>query len=279
LRRLWEQGGLEETILPLLARQPSDTDRAKFLDGLTAPRLATVAACLDALEKLPRADDSTMILACIRALRALPDDGDGKRLQGRIVTLLRNLTGESKVGDDKSAWTTWLAKTHPKLATKLGGSDGVDVESWSRRLARLDWSAGDPARGRTVFTKTSCASCHSGGQALGPDLRGVAGRFSREDLFTAILQPSKDVSPRYRTTLIATPDGKSYQGIIIYEAVDSLILQTGPDATVRLTNPRIAERRTLPTSLMPPGLLDKLPDRDIADLYAYLKELSAPPKK
>jgi putative heme-binding domain-containing protein len=102
-------------------------------------------------------------------------------------------------------------------------------------------------------------------------LRGAASRFSREDLFTAIVQPSKDVSPRYRTTLIGTADGKSYQGIIIYEAVDSLILQTGPDVTVRLTDPRIIERRVLQTSLMPAGLLDKFADRDIADLYAYLK--------
>src|SRR5262249_8031979 len=163
-------------------------------------------------------------------------------------------------------------------AAKLGGSDGVDVESWNRRLAKLDWSAGDAARGRAVFTKASCASCHSGAQALGPDLHGIAARFSRDDMFTAILQPSKDVSPRNRTTLIATADGKSYQGIIIYEAVDSLILQTGPDATVRLVNPRIAERRVLATSLMPAGLLDKLTDREIADLYAYLKILSAPSK-
>jgi putative heme-binding domain-containing protein len=135
----------------------------------------------------------------------------------------------------------------------------------------VDWSAGDRERGGAVFSKASCASCHSGAQALGPDLRGVGGRFSRDDLFTAILQPSKDVSPRYRTTLIATADGKTYQGIVIYEAVDSLILQTGPATTVRIANPRIAERRTTQTSLMPPGLLDKLTDRELADLYAYLK--------
>ena len=146
----------------------------------------------------------------------------------------------------------------------------MNVDGWNRRLSAINWLAGDAERGRVVFSR-NCSSCHSGAQALGPDLRGAASRFSREDLFTAIVQPSKDVSPRYRTTLIGTADGKSYQGIIIYEAVDSLILQTGPDATVRLTNPRITERRVLPTSLMPAGLLDKFADSDIADLYAYLK--------
>jgi putative heme-binding domain-containing protein len=111
---------------------------------------------------------------------------------------------------------------------------------------------------------------------LGPDLRGVAGRFSRADLFAAILQPSKDVSPRYRTTQITTAVGKVYQGLIIYEAVDSVLLQTGPAATIRLKNPQIRERRLTNTSLMPAGLLDKLDDRDLADLYAYLRALGAP---
>jgi putative heme-binding domain-containing protein len=110
-------------------------------------------------------------------------------------------------------------------------------------------------------------------QALGPDLHGVAGRFSRGDLFTAIVQPSLDISPRYRTTLLATEDDKVYQGIVIYEAVDSLILQTGPATTVRLTNGQIKTRRVTETSLMPTGLLDGLADHEIADLYAYLRSL------
>jgi putative heme-binding domain-containing protein len=108
----------------------------------------------------------------------------------------------------------------------------------------------------------------------------VAGRFSRDDLFTAILQPSKDVSPRYRTTQITTADGKTYQGLIIYQAVDSLILQTGPAAPIRITNRQIVDKRVTQTSLMPAGLIDKLTDREIADLYAYLKSLrAAAPRK
>jgi putative heme-binding domain-containing protein len=271
LRRLWERGGLEEAILPLLARQPQAVDRDSFLEGLRSPQLTTVAVCLDALDKLSLVRDDAVTVALIRALRALPDGREGDRLRTRIAAKLQTLTGERKAGATKEAWTAWLAKAHPTLVAKLGGDDGVDVEAWNRRLAKVDWSAGDAERGRAVFNKASCASCHSGAQALGPDLRGVASRFSRDDLFTAILQPSKDVSPRYRTTLIATADGKTHQGIIIYEAVDSLILQTGPATTVRIANPRITDRRTTQISLMPPGLLDKLTDREIADLYAFLK--------
>jgi putative heme-binding domain-containing protein len=276
LRRLWEHGGLEETILPLLAKDPQAVDREKFLQGLNSPRLATIRLCLDALENLPEGNNNGQLLALVRALRALPDGREENQLREQIAKHLRKLTGQEKLGADKQGWTAWLTKAHPDLAAKLGGPDGVDVAAWNKRLAKIDWSMGDADRGRAVFTKVSCASCHSGAQALGPDLRGVAGRFSRDDLFTAILQPSKDISPRYRTTLVATASGRTYQGIVIYEAVDSLLLQTGPATTARIVNTQIVSRRVTDTSLMPAGLLDKLADRDIADLYAYLKSLRAP---
>src|SRR5262249_2689285 len=72
LRRLWERGGLEDAILPLLARRPQPADRDKFLEGLNSPRLEMIGQCLDALEKLPPAKDGTQVFALVRALRALP---------------------------------------------------------------------------------------------------------------------------------------------------------------------------------------------------------------
>jgi putative heme-binding domain-containing protein len=95
--------------------------------------------------------------------------------------------------------------------------------------------------------------------------------------FTAILQPSKDAAPRYRTTQITTAEGKVYQSMIIYEATGRVLLQTGPDKTVRVTIRQIVERRVVPLSLMPAGLLDKLTAREIADRYAYLKSLGGAP--
>jgi putative membrane-bound dehydrogenase-like protein len=278
LRGLWDKAGLEESLLPLLARNPQPADQDKFLAGLSSPQLATMGLCVQALEKLPPRSDGADVLALIRALRRLAEGREEKALRERLGRHLRRLTGQEHLGADRQKWTGWFTKTYPDLAARLGGSDGVDVAAWTRRLAALDWSAGDAERGQGVFTKASCATCHSGAQALGPDLRGVTGRFSRDDLFTAILQPSRDISPRYQTTLIATADDKLYQGAVIYEAVDSLILQTGPATTIRLTNSQITARRPTETSLMPAGLLDQLSDRDIADLYAYLRTLGHSPQ-
>ena len=78
-----------------------------------------------------------------------------------------------------------------------------------------------------------------GPERLGSDLRGVTARFARDDLFTAILQPSRDVSSRYRTALVETADGLVYQGMVVYEAADSLMLQTGATSTVRLAGDQI----------------------------------------
>jgi putative heme-binding domain-containing protein len=224
---------------------------------------------------LPTHQDRDELLALILALKRLPPpkEKEDDKLARRLVAYLEKVTGETKHGTSRDAWSEWFAKQYPDLAKKLGGVDSVDVEAWNQRLAAIDWTGGDAQRGQQVFTKASCASCHSGTQALGPDLRGVAGRFSRADLFTAIIQPSKDVSPRYRTLQIVTGDGKVYQGLIVYEAVDSVLLQTGPAVTTRLANKQIVERHLTANSLMPAGLIDKLTDREIVDLYGYLKEL------
>ena len=81
----------------------------------------------------------------------------------------------------------------------------------------------------------------------------------------------KDIPARYQTTVVETSEGKTYHGIIIYEAVDGLILQTGSATTVRVPGSKIAGRH-VSQSLMPAGLLDPLSDQDIVDLYAYLRE-------
>jgi putative heme-binding domain-containing protein len=276
LRSLAERGGLQDAILALLARKPQAADRERFLAGLTSVQLATVRLSLAALQKLPDQRDGETVLALVRALRRLTPGREEDPVREQLAHYLRQLTGQENPGTDREAWTAWFGKAYPNLAAKLGNADGVDVAAWDKRLAGVDWSQGEAEAGRSAFVRASCSLCHSGSQALGPDLQGIAGRFSRADLFTAIVQPSKDVSPRYRTTLIETADGKAYQGLIIYEATGSLILQTGPETTLRLTDRQISERRVTDTSLMPTGLLDKLTDRDLADLYAYLKSMGKP---
>jgi putative heme-binding domain-containing protein len=101
---------------------------------------------------------------------------------------------------------------------------------------------------------------------------GVAKRFSRDDLLTAVLDPNRDVADRYRTVRFSTAD-QVYEGIVIYEATDGVILQTSAESTVRVPGRAIDGRKPGANSLMPTGLLDALKDEEVADLLAYLKRL------
>jgi len=270
LRALWGVAGLDEELVPILARHASGDDHPRLLAGLLSARLDTVRAALGALEKLaprPRPEAEALFLA----LRQLPSEKAADPLRARLTARLEKATGVKH--PTPAAWAAHLSTKYPDLAPKLRSPDGVDEAAWAKRLAAVAWDRGDAARGAAAFTKASCAACHGGAAALGPDLVGIAGRFSRDDLFTAIIRPSKDVAERYRTTRIATEAGQVYQGIVAYEAVDSVLLLTGPAATIRIANKQIASKQLTPLSLMPTGLLDRLTDAEIADLYAHLRSL------
>lgn len=271
LRERWTDLGLRDSIVKVLARDPRPDDRDKFVWGLQSSQPATIERCLAALSRLPKVRSNDEIAGLIQALAIASEGGARGKLRDAIVGRLKKLTGADHA--DRAAWLTWLAKKDPSQANRLTNLDGVDLPSWKLRLGKLNWPAGEAKRGSEVFNKTGCATCHSGARALGPDLAGIARRFSRDDLLTAIIQPSRDVSQRYQTTLIETVAGTVYRGMIVYEAVDGVILQTGPDQTIRIAGDQIDFKRSSPLSLMPAGLLDKLSDQQIVDLLAYLKTL------
>ncbi len=272
VRKRWGETGQETTLLPLLAKKPAAGDRGKFIDGLNSPQSGVVVACLTGLDKLDAKSDAGEAFALIRALQRVSAASKPAPYGARLAERLQNITGQNFGGDSKR-WIAWLERAHPEFGRRLANPDGVDVAKWDARLAKLDWTAGNAEAGKAVYSKASCVQCHSGSQALGPDLVGIANRFSRADLFTAILQPSRDLPARYQTTVVETRNGKSYQGIVIYDAVDSLILQTAASTTVRLDGAGVVSRHGSSQSLMPAGLLDPLSDREIVDLYAYLRAL------
>lgn len=268
LLKLWEHQHLRDAILKLLAGEPKTEDQPKLLTGLASFDPEVVQVCANALAKLAPLQDPTEIAAAIKALRKLvPED---KATRAAIVSLLRKRSGEAYSPDPK-LWIEWATKKYPEIVKLLATNDSFDSVAWKKRETNIPWDKGDATRGRAVFAKATCASCHDGGRAMGPSLLGVAKRFSRDDLLTAILEPSKDVSPRYRPTRLTTNDDKVYVGMIIYEATDGIILQTNPDTVIRIAGGNIASKRTIDVSLMPAGLLDKLADGEVADLFAYLK--------
>ncbi|HEX4608930.1 MAG TPA: c-type cytochrome, partial [Urbifossiella sp.] len=73
-------------------------------------------------------------------------------------------------------------------------------------------------RGRRLFGAAKCFACHrfdNEGGSNGPDLSGVAGRFSPRDLLESIVDPSKEVSDQYAAVEIRTSDDRVIVGRIV----------------------------------------------------------------
>jgi putative membrane-bound dehydrogenase-like protein len=282
VRSLYDRFAVRGAVLMTLSERPDPADRAWFREGLSSSQAEVVEACLTALEALPADPSAEEQTALLRALRRLGGDAREYRLRERVVKLLERNTGHrepfvfGEAGHQPqaaaiAAWTRWIESRWPMAA--LSSTVDPDVAALPQRLKSVDWSRGDAARGARLFEARTCGQCHGGRSALGPDLAGVTGRFSREDLFTAIVDPSRDVSARYQTTILQTRQGRTLSGLIVYESVDGLLLRNATQQTFRVETRDIEERRQSPVSLMPMGLLKDLTPADYADLYAYLATL------
>lgn len=286
VRSQFDHYGLRAAVLLALAERPRAGDRELFVAGLEESSFEVLEACLRALALLPAGESAAENVALLRALRRLGFEGRERKLRDQAAELLRrNLRREipyrlGRDGDPQQAavdaWTQLIAELFPQEYAQQSGHDPQEQGSLEELLAQVPWDEGDGERGRVLFQRRACQQCHGGSRALGPDLRGAASRFSREDLFAAIVFPSRDVSPRYQTELILTRDGQSYSGLVVYEAVDGLVLRDAQNRTWRIEAADVEARRRLPTSLMPSGLLKDLTPADLADLYAYLRSLSQP---
>jgi quinoprotein glucose dehydrogenase len=137
---------------------------------------------------------------------------------------------------------------------------------------------GDAARGRKVFfekAEASCVKCHSiGGQGgdTGPALSGSGTNWTREGILESILVPDAKITPGYETVRVLLKDRRGYAGIIKHEDETELTLDCPPDGKVTIKKADIETRRK-GLSLMPDGMGQVLPQRDLRDLVEFLASL------
>ncbi len=281
VRDQYESFAVRGAVLIVLSKKPETKDREKFSEGLSSSQLGVLEACLNALSKLPENREPAEQFALLRSLRRLGSNRSEYVLREKVVELLRrNLkqkfefvtgtAGHKPQPDVVRKWTDYLSEQFPEVSVRELGGSAEDLSQLKQRLAEVDWSKGDASRGRKLFEKRSCVQCHGGRQALGPDLAGVARRFSRDDLFVSITVPNRDVSPRYQTTLVETTEGKVYTGLVIHQSAEGLLLRNATNQTFRFEADEIETQQTRSTSLMPAGLLKDLKPTELADLYRYI---------
>jgi len=224
-----------------------------------------------ALAKLPAAEELAEVIAAIAPSAGCQTSRPLYRPRRRRVAARTPIEGETR---PRREGVVRLVHSHtPHARGEVERHRRVRRGAWAKRKAAIPWEAGDATAGRPSSRRRRAPRVTTAGGATGPSLLGVAKRFGRDDLLTSIIDPNKDVSRVTAPTRVTTTDGKAYLGMIVYEAVDGVILQTGAETTVRVAGENIESKKTVDTSLMPAGLLDKLTDREVADLMAYLRLL------
>lgn len=130
--------------------------------------------------------------------------------------------------------------------------------------------------GRKMFAAGNCFGCHrfgNEGGAMGPDLTGIAGRFSRRDLLESIVDPNKVISDQYQAVRILTTDGRVVTGRVVNLAGDNIKINTNmldPASVIDVDHRLVEEIQPSPISMMPSGLLNTLNENEALDLLAYL---------
>ncbi len=188
----------------------------------------------------------------IRVMLSSPNAGLAQRAEGAAKRL-----GIQKPGAD----------TTPKIAA---------LKPEAAVAQAVAHQGGDVALGEAIYARATCVACHTvstNDPPKGPYLGSIAEIYRRPDLAEAILMPNKTIAQGFKTNLFTLKDGTAQMGFVTDEAGDSVTMRDISSARHTFQKSAIAKRDTLPTSLMPPGLMQQFSVHEFASLLDYLESL------
>jgi len=144
-------------------------------------------------------------------------------------------------------------------------------------IAQVIKMKGDASLGEQLFTKQTCVACHTTSQdqpQKGPYLGNIAQTYKRPDLAANILDPNKTIAQGFATNVFTLKDGSQNLGFVTNESPDKVTVRTITAQEFTYKKSDIVKRDTLPTSLMPMGIVNNLTVYEFASLLDYLEALS-----
>ena len=130
--------------------------------------------------------------------------------------------------------------------------------------------------GAQVFQQ-NCVICHrlkGNGGNIGPNLDGIASRGVQR-LVEDILDPSRNVDPAFRQTILETTDGRILAGVGLRENGQLLVMSDATGKEVSAPKDQVKSQTSSRLSLMPPTFEQVLAPDDLNDLIAFLMAQSA----
>jgi putative heme-binding domain-containing protein len=207
----------------------------------------------------------------------------GRQLNERL-TDIRTDFYELLTEGDKSTHARLIEKIEQPIESGELTTSRPLVQQWKMEDLTKDISAVSSNRpdedGLRALTAANCLKCHKvgnrGGQ-IGPDLTNVAKRFNASQILESIIEPSKEVDPKYSYSVYLLIDGTSVSGRPVGVTSKTLKLEINPftQESIEINRDEIDESFPGKTSPMPSGLLDTLNKEEIKDLLAYLIRAAA----
>ncbi|MBY0515145.1 MAG: neutral/alkaline non-lysosomal ceramidase N-terminal domain-containing protein [Gemmataceae bacterium] len=206
----------------------------------------------------------------LEALFARPD---------RLLKLLEAVEKKQVAASELDPARVQQLKTHPTAAVRARAEAVLKAAvNPDRAKVVADYTPaldlkGDAMKGRALF-KTHCAACHKldgVGFDVGANLLAALPNKSGEDLLASVLDPNREVDPRYVSYQAGTTDGRVLTGVIAAETPTSVTLRRADGAEDTLLRANLESLRSTKLSLMPEGFEKQLSKQDVADLFAYLR--------
>ncbi|MDB4679789.1 c-type cytochrome [Planctomycetaceae bacterium] len=155
----------------------------------------------------------------------------------------------------------------------LEGASSAEMQQQIQKVSTLiKGDSGDPYKGKVLF-KGSCGKCHllyGEGGRIGPDLTS----YKRDDTLRILLNvvnPSAEVREGFETVSVITDDGRVLNGFLADQDNRVVVIRGADGQSVTVSRDEIDEMVPQKKSLMPEGLLSKMSDQEIRDLFAYLR--------
>ena len=136
---------------------------------------------------------------------------------------------------------------------------------------------GDFDRGRDLVFESpmTCRACHrfgTGDEKMGPDLGTIGAKYDRRKLLDTILDPSREIDPKYSGYLVETAGGAIHNGILVERTAARIVLRDA-EKTVEIAAKDVKRMAAMEKSIMPDSLLKDFTPQDVADLLEFLSRL------
>ena len=139
-------------------------------------------------------------------------------------------------------------------------------------------TGGNAEDGKKIFFEKAevyCVRCHKAGGdggEVGPDLKGIASRRTREYILESIVYPNQHFAEGYESLVVTLKNGTTYAGTLKSQTESEIELNSPEDGLVKIKKAEI-QTRAPGLSGMPEEIRQVLTKRELRDLVEFLGSL------